>query len=88
MGKIGFRFLLEKTIAIVTKVYCLLLWLRWPLHDEQPGQYLNEDPSHPWGHNVGLQGPEVDVEHNYSHTYAAIQDTISSRGSAETGSGC
>jgi hypothetical protein len=39
-------------------------------------------------HHVGPRRPEVDVEHHYSHTYAAIQDTISSRGSAETGSGC
>ncbi len=31
-------------------------------------------------HHVDLLRPEVDVEHHYNHTYAAIQVTLSSRG--------
>ena len=43
----------------------MLLSLDGPLHDEEPGQQVNEDPPHPGRHQVGLRGPEVDVEDDH-----------------------
>ena len=38
--------------------------LHGPLHDEEPGQQVDEDPPDPGRHQVGLGRPEVDVEHH------------------------
>ena len=42
-------------------------------------------PADPGCHGVGLGGPEVDVQHHNSHTYAEIENIILSRGSVGTG---
>ena len=39
----------------------------WPLHDEQPGQDVDEDPLHPRRHLVRLRRPEVHVQHHHRH---------------------
>ena len=48
----------------------MLLSLDGPLHDEEPGQQVNEDPPHPGRHQVGLRGPEVDVEDDHGDANA------------------
>ena len=45
--------------------------LHGPLHDEEPGQQVDEDPPHPGRHQVGLGRAEVDVEHHDRHADAA-----------------
>ena len=45
--------------------------LHGPLHDEEPGQQVDEDPPDPGRHQVGLGRPEVDVEHHDRHADAA-----------------
>ena len=45
--------------------------LHGPLHDEEPGQQVDEDPPDPGRHQVGLRRPEVDVEHHDRHADAA-----------------
>ena len=41
-------------------------------HHEEGGEDVDEDPSHPGGHGVGLGGPEVQVQHKHSHAYAGV----------------
>ena len=48
-----------------------------PTHDQQPWQDMDEDPSDPGGHGVGLRGPKVNVEHDDSYTYAGTKQNIS-----------
>ena len=49
----------------------MLVWLELrPLHDEQPGQDVNEDPFDPWRHLVSLRRTKVDVQHDDRHTNA------------------
>ena len=47
-----------------------------PLHAEQAGQDVDEDPADPGGHGVGLWGPEVDIQHNHSHTDTEIKNQL------------
>ena len=38
-----------------------------PLHDEQSGEDVDEDPLHPRRHLVRLRRPEVHVQHHHRH---------------------
>ena len=40
------------------------------LHDEEPRQDVDEDPSHPRRQLVRLGGTEVHVQHQHRHRYA------------------
>ena len=61
--------------------------LHGPLHDEEPGQQVDEDPPDPGRHQVGLGRPEVDVEHHDRHADAATQHIQSVNTSVRTRSG-
>lgn len=40
-------------------------------HDQEAGQLVDEHGPHPRSHRVRLRRPEVNVQHQYSHTDAA-----------------
>ena len=69
----------------------MLLSLDGPLHDEEPGQQVNEDPPHPGRHQVGLGGPEVDVEDDHGDADAegvedhGEEDKLSEEGNHQGG---
>ena len=70
-----------------------LLSLDGSLHDQQPGQEVDEDPPDPGRHQVGLRGPEVDVEYHHSHADAEgvedhrEEDELAEEGNHEGGWG-
>ena len=40
----------------------MLIWLKLrTLHNQKPGQDVNEYPLHPWGHLVGLRRTKVHI---------------------------
>ena len=71
----------------------VLLALDRPLHDQEPGQKVDEDSPHPGRHQVGLRGPEVDVEHHHRHTDAegvedhGEEDELAQEGDHQGGGG-
>ena len=64
----------HKFVGIVEESYGVVMYSRvlvrlelGPLHDEQPGQDVDEDPLHPRRHLVRLRRPEVHVQHHHRH---------------------
>ena len=55
------------------------------LHDEEPGEEVDEDSPHPGRHQVSLGRPEVDVEHHHRH--ADAENTLGKASSKAFSSG-